>query len=891
MRPSEIANAIKPFVLSWIKDVSGNNGASGGAGTGVAVHDFLGPYHNRPSLTAGQFLASPAAATGLPDFRSIALSDIQSVADTRYALSGRLINAGGGLTGGGALTADVTLNVGAGTGITVGADDVNVNQGFAFAWTATHTYTSPARAIGASGGWQYDDRTTAGAANRWTVYANSNSSRWMFNATDQMWLTSAGVLRSPGYVSQTTGAAVDYGTGAADFRYLYTDELHARAFIADLEQALAGAQIISKSVAMLHLAFTAPAAGASTTMTVRDLPSATGMQVFPNGDYIRVRTFARASGSLTIGDCWGTVVLDTSYGVSGYDSATKTQRYTFTRSSGADAGAMASGTVIQPDAVILDYGTTGNGIAEVNAIDGVYGQNSPYYRVATWATHPRTMTERVRMGNLRGITSVANEFGLWFGDGGVANSNRYGRFSTQAFELNNLNIQIYDAGTRVFFVDSNNHYLSLGNPAPTSWLTGTGFWVGDDSGTYKLQVGTASGGTLTEGMSWNGSALAMRMAGSSVFVDTDGMRFKLPSGSSLTYVPNSSIAWSTTPETPGTEQVYIRAARATGGIWPNNSLDLYVQDTTAGRQATLSLGASNSTSGGSAGMTFYSRGDGLDYVSLSADNFDIAAGVNVGSATGATSGQVRAHELYLGTGSDVRLYRSAADVLRTPDSLTVDGAFNLGSASGASGGSLRASGTGTFYGGIVLSGGTGSGGAAFWLWNDAASANNKIWDITADLTTLNFRVANDAFGTFTPFLQAGRSGTTITGVYFPNGPIGIGTTAPQAKLHTYDTDGGTLHNWRTTGIAGTRVTIIPNGTGDCTQSCAVMGTAYDSSGNAWELRGSLESGVSAGSEQTVQVAGDATDNLHVKVKTDGQIEIVRNAGARTWSVCLSAWWR
>ncbi len=150
MRPSEIANAIKPFVLSWIKDVSGNNGASGGAGTGVAVHDFLGPYHNRPSLTAGQFLASPAAATGLPDFRSIALSDIQSVADTRYALAGRLINAGGGLTGGGALTADVTLNVGAGTGITVGADVVNVNEGHAFSWSASHTFGAGLTVSGAN---------------------------------------------------------------------------------------------------------------------------------------------------------------------------------------------------------------------------------------------------------------------------------------------------------------------------------------------------------------------------------------------------------------------------------------------------------------------------------------------------------------------------------------------------------------------------------------------------------------------------------------------------------------------------------------------------------------------------------------------------------------------
>jgi hypothetical protein len=143
----------------------------------------------------------------------------------------------------------------------------------------------------------------------------------------------------------------------------------------------------------------------------------------------------------------------------------------------------------------------------------------------------------------------------------------------------------------------------------------------------------------------------------------------------------------------------------------------------------------------------------------------------------------------------------------------------------------------------------------------------------------NLTIANEISGAHINLLPTGA------------GRVGIGTSSPQAELHTYDTDAGTLHNWRTTGIAGSRVTIVPNGTGDCVQSCSVFGTAYDSSGNAWELRGALESGVSAGVEQTVQVAGDATDNLHVKVKTDGQVEIVRNAGARTWSVCLSAWWR
>ena len=87
-------------------------------------------------------------------------------------------------------------------------------------------------------------------------------------------------------------------TGRRIFRYLFVDEMHAKSFIADFEQALAGGQIIAKSVAVLYLDFiSAPAAGASTTITVRDLPSATGMACFQNSDYIRIRKFSRSGGS------------------------------------------------------------------------------------------------------------------------------------------------------------------------------------------------------------------------------------------------------------------------------------------------------------------------------------------------------------------------------------------------------------------------------------------------------------------------------------------------------------------------------------------------------------------------------------------------------------------
>lgn len=62
----------------------------------------------------------------------------------------RTITAGGGLTGGGDLSADRTLAVGAGTGIVVNADDVAVDVASAFAWTAAHTFTASSTPITAT---------------------------------------------------------------------------------------------------------------------------------------------------------------------------------------------------------------------------------------------------------------------------------------------------------------------------------------------------------------------------------------------------------------------------------------------------------------------------------------------------------------------------------------------------------------------------------------------------------------------------------------------------------------------------------------------------------------------------------------------------------------------
>lgn len=319
-------------------------------------------------------------------------------------------------------------------------------------------------------------------------------------------LASGDSFQSDNYASQTTGMRVTH-LGEGDFRYLFADELHAKSFIADLEQALAGGQIIAKSVAMLYANFTMPAAGSSGTFIVRDLPSATGMRVFEERDIVRCRSFSRSGGSLSITDAWGEVALDTSYGVSGFDSSTRTQRYTYLRRQSVTIddqnndpitdqtsdpivssnisvpeGAMAGGTVIQADAVVLDYGKNQSGIHEVNAIDGLYGLNSPYAQTVSWSVHPKNATVRTRIGNLRGVFGVADEYGLYAGNG-TSSADSYIRASTAGVLLNNVPLALYSGGTQRVNIDA----------------AGTNVWFSPDGG-------------ATRTLAWDGSALTLRNA-------------------------------------------------------------------------------------------------------------------------------------------------------------------------------------------------------------------------------------------------------------------------------------------------------------------------------------------------------------------------------------------
>ncbi len=312
-----------------------------------------------------------------------------------------------------------------------------------------------------------------------------------------------GFVEVPGWVSQLTGWHVTSG-GSADFRYVYTDELHAKSFIADLEQALAGGQIISKSVTTVAAPFTCPAPSAFVTLTVDDLPGSPATQVFQTGDWVVLRTFARIGGGLTIGDCVGQVFFPVTPG--------GTQTWSFQRGNGGNAGAMTAGTVITTKSLVLDYGVSGNGYYEVSAVDGLYGANSPYAQLVTWTTSPvaANRTLQARYGHLIGVTGV-DEWGLFAGSGSTA-ADQYLIAANDRVILNNIDFRTQNGiggmarnmiGNADCRATTSSWGVNTNTGLPITFGTGlNSTWEldGFSGGCYYVVTGTPANGTVSQAL-------------------------------------------------------------------------------------------------------------------------------------------------------------------------------------------------------------------------------------------------------------------------------------------------------------------------------------------------------------------------------------------------------
>jgi hypothetical protein len=234
-------------------------------------------------------------------------------------------------------------------------------------------------------------------------------------------LTNCGGISKNDFASQTTGYRITQH-GDADFRSIYADQLHVKSFIADLEQTLAGEQMICKSVAKLAVNFVyVPGDGddgwGDYYVTVEEFDGFIG-NVFEDNDVVRFRVQSRISGGLNVTDMYGWVFFDSRYG-SGADPKPWTQTYLF-----QPFQYPTSAITFMKGSLALDYGAAGNGYYEVSAIDGNNGSNSPYSQIVTWDydydeewNTLMSPTVQSRLGNLAGLTSpvfgALKDYGLW----------------------------------------------------------------------------------------------------------------------------------------------------------------------------------------------------------------------------------------------------------------------------------------------------------------------------------------------------------------------------------------------------------------------------------------------------------------------------------------------
>jgi hypothetical protein len=323
--------------------------------------------------------------------------------------------------------------------------------------------------------------------------------------------TLGGWIGTASYASQVSGWRIT-NAGAADVRYLFTDELRAKLFTADSESVLAGSMRITKSYSTVAQPFTCPAAGATSPLWVYDASTYGDAPVFQANDFALIHLLTRtAFGPFTIADCVGTV----SAYADGSGANAGQQSWTFTRGTGTNSGAMTGGTVVPVNQLVQDMGTTGNGYVEISAVDGPNSSNAPYIQTNIWTTAPVAANTQTmcRLGNLNGVFGAGQEYGLGCFGTGSGSANQMIRASNFGFELRNLPITVYQGGNTVFYIEPGAPYLALGNPLPQSYAgTNKGFWMGNDAGTYKLRIGNPTGNRLT----WDGNVLQIAGEGSGI---------------------------------------------------------------------------------------------------------------------------------------------------------------------------------------------------------------------------------------------------------------------------------------------------------------------------------------------------------------------------------------
>ena len=311
----------------------------------------------------------------------------------------------------------------------------------------------------------------------------------------------------------------------------------------------------------------------------------------------------------------------------------------------------------------------------------------------------------------------------------------------------------------------------------------------------------------------------------------------------------------------------------------------------------------------------------------------LVGGLNVGTATGAAAGQVKtSDDIIIADGknlewSDANLYRSAADVLKTDDSLTVAGGLNVGTATGAGTGVVKAS--GPMYSGVddttegmfhAYGGGAGTavgGGVNLYTAADYDTAISSYslgtWQddfiISDPVNGVRFRV-NDAGGvTVYQGLNVGTATGATAGQVKTSGGVTIadGQSLGWSDVNLYRSEANLLATDDNLSVAGgilflasdtalyraaadvlrtDNTLIVSEGLNVGTATGATAGQVKTSAailgGGALSLSGQT---TTYATQNYIAMADDATANLYVEGGESGFFLITTNGGEQCLGTC------
>lgn len=116
--------------------------------------------------------------------------------------------------------------------------------------------------------------------------------------------------------------------------------------------------------------------------------------------------------------------------------------------------------------------------------------------------------------------------------------------------------------------------------------------------------------------------------------------------------------------------------------------------------------------------------------------------------------------------------------------------------------------------------------------------------------------------------------------------VGIGTLAPQGKIHTYDAISG-LIKWEYDGLDGTARTVIPDGAGDVIYGLVYFALIRGSGGTIVPATNSAGTALAPGNNQNITVGADT---VQIQCAANGSVTVQRTAGTQTHKVSLICQW-